>query len=164
MGWKKVEVVVPPIFTKTEVVLGAVAGILLVIFLSFFGFNVFGHKPKKAEKVSPSLMVENFKSREGFVGRQQKYVISVLASTSAGGKIILPSEGCHDLMVVDLKYKAAESEKLNNELSVLEGVESVEVYQHKVIVRRPCISMSDLPQLWSWEEVWQNVLPVLKKY
>ncbi|MBI3888515.1 hypothetical protein HY311_01855 [Candidatus Nomurabacteria bacterium] len=173
--WRWLRGLVP--FTNKELLwAGASASmaLMLVLVLLRFGVNVFKHQQsqKHLEVVQPFPLVSSsvgtsiseFRPRTGSFGAQQ-YVVSVQSKVDDGTRTFRPVAGCPDFLVIDVKYHVSDIKgNLHVRLSHTVGVESVEVHGYKIIVNRPCVSAQEMPQLWSWEEVWKEVMPVLEAY
>jgi len=140
----------------------------LVLFFIFFSF-VLSNKAKKREKIfvpvqkTEIVVSDGFKSREGNFANQ-RYAVSVQSVVHDGGKIYSPIGGCSNFLAVDLKFKINKPDTLKEKLVLIQGVRVAEVSDYKIIVHRPCISAKDLPELWSWDDVWKNVKEVLVEY
>jgi hypothetical protein len=164
--WKKKKILNQPLFTWVEVGLFLAVGVLL----GFMFLALASSVKSRSKKVIPApvipipVSIGEFKSRRGSFG-SQKYVVSVQKSVDDGTRMFRPIAGCPDFLIVDVKLPIKDSDgKFRDKLARLDGVADVKIYGYKILIHRPCVSTLELPQLWSWEEVWKEVAPVLEEY
>lgn len=156
-----------PLYSGKEKIwiIGLVGGFLLSLILLFLGLNIF--RPSKIIERFESPRPDHFKPEIGKFGTQ-RYIVSIDKFTEIIEKNIIahPALGCSDMMVINvqLKVDVKDFSTLANRLVKSEGVAKAEVYSNKILINRPCVSIRGMPELWKWEEVWDNVKPILQDY
>lgn len=161
--WENEEKKIPLFSKKEKIGAGASALVGLVLALVFWQFSLNIFKPKKINVPLLTIPVSEFKERTGAFG-SQLYSVSVHTHVYEGNKRLIPTPGCRDIMIVDLKFKEKNIDVVKKNLLPLEGISKVDVFPNKIIINRFCSSATDLPELWKWEDVWKNVESTLNKY
>lgn len=163
MPWKRVRINKIPTPSKADIIYTAkwVWGTVAIMALfGVLGWNIF--RPKTIiQTIAPKT--EEFRSRKGSVG-SQLYQVSVQEWTyDNNGKVFPNLHECKNFMVVDLK-KPLDDDFLKGKIELLNGVTLVRKTRYRVIIDRPCISIADPQSLWSWEEIWKQVEPLVVEH
>ena len=120
--------------------------------------NIFRQK-----EVEIKSQVVGFKERSGSWG-PQAYTASAQKIAYAGHRTFTPTPPCSDMLVITLKPSLKNTEVVEKLFVSIDQAIIVKVTPTKIIVNRTCDELRDLDQLWSLDDAWNIVEPILSKY
>ncbi len=150
-----------PPWNKKEkmLVVGAALGtVATMVILTALGWSFFRETRNMVVSLTDTDM---FQTKKGTWGKQQ-YSAEILRGVR--DRKLVPQGGCDKFLVIDVKYKIENQEKLHENLSGISGIISTEITSYRVVINRPCLAGDPDSSLWKWEEIWKNVEVELKKF
>lgn len=158
----------PALSVRDKILLGGLTLFWLtaLFIFTYMGWNIF--QPKKIiEQFRPDRPIGEFKKR-GLLGRQRFYATIQKVAYEGDHVVIVPFPGCEDVMIVDIRFRLSETDihHLSRELLEANGVarNGVKFYQSKIAIHRSCVAARGEAELWTWEEVWGEIEPILRRH
>ncbi len=107
------------------------------------------------------IVVDGFERKKRVLGGNQPAVIQVgrdgISLPAATGE-------CQYAMIIDIRYKVRGDQETLRTLLYVSGVKRVTWGLDRIIVEKTCVSSGDPNELLTWDDVWDEIEPVLNSF